>query len=189
MSHCNEKYRYEKCNCEYLNVQAPECLLKNKDYSRLYKQLYRAILKNDLEIKLENMIKANNEVAYNKFLDELVAIFELTLGSDSPRLLVTESDGTVIYDTSDPKSPGPGLLGNSFQNWKQKLGLVDGIPKYLINENHNTRVAVLNTQLCENGVGYESKFSSSTNSDQAYVAIRAGQYLNNSGTFRLSKNV
>ena len=127
------------------------------------------------------MIQTNTYVAYDAFFVVLVGIFNITVGSASPRLVVTESDGTVIYDTSHAATPGssaPGNNTNNYANWQSKL----------INENHNTRMAIMTAQMFPCGVGYETKYSSSVGTNQAYVAIRAGVYTNNAGTFRLSIN-
>jgi hypothetical protein len=59
----------------------------------------------------------------------------------------------------------------------------------LIGENHNTRVAISDAQEKPCAVGYETKYSTTTNRHENYVAIRLGPYLNNVGTVRLSENV
>ena len=120
---------------------------------------------------MANLQIVNTVEAYNLFLNELLNIFDITLGSQSPRLVVTETDGTVIYDTAAGDR-------NTYQNWKSKT----------INENHNTRVAIMTAQMFDCGVGYETKYSSTVGTNQNYVAIRAGPYLNSAGTFRLSYN-
>lgn len=91
------------------------------------------------------------------------------------RVVVTLPDGTVVLDTArddntvDPKS-------NSFQHFLDKT----------INENHNSRVAILAAQEYPCGLGLESKFSSSTGQTESYVAIRAGAHLDSDGTIRMS---
>ncbi len=176
---CDQSYRvYDRCGAGALNVVPPKCLLRDPQYKAIYNALYNGILNNYLEVLLNNLIQAdaaNGPVLYNAFLATLLTVFGITLGTDSPRLLVAESDGTVVIDTSRAAdSPN----ANTYENWQNKN----------INENHNTRVAVMTAQLFEAGVGYESKYSTSVNANQKYVAIRGGQYLNNPGTFRLSQN-
>lgn len=83
------------------------------------------------------------------------------------RLVVTLPDGTVVVDTSKT---------NSYTRYKAKT----------INENHNTRIAILHSQLHVCGHGVETKFSTSDNTRESYVAIRLGAYLNSSGTARIS---
>ena len=56
-----------------------------------------------------------------------------------------------------------------------------------MNENHNSRIAILDAQLYPCGRGVESKLSSTTETTQAYVAYRLGNYLNNAGTVRISQ--
>jgi len=52
--------------------------------------------------------------------------------------------------------------------------------------NHNSRVSTFETQLNVSDVSYEKKFSSSTQENEIYVAVRLGKFRNNSGTIRLS---
>jgi hypothetical protein len=87
----------------------------------------------------------------------------------SGRVLVTLPDGTVVVDT--------GKTDNSYSLFLAKK----------INENHNSRVAILDSQLFECGVGVETRRSSTTGSVENYVAKRLGNYLDNSGTVRISK--
>jgi len=182
-SYCDNTYRICKNNKLSLNVKTPTCLLKDPNYSLLFDKLYKAINENFLDSALAALLKANNPIAgaaaYDSLLNTVVSLFNITLGNATPRLVITEPDGTVVIDTARP----PGT--NTYANWQNKL----------INENHNSRVAILTTQLFPCGVGYETKYSSTLSSNQllpinqAYVAIRAGPFLNNAGTFRLSVNV
>ena len=73
------------------------------------------------------------------------------------RVLVTLSDGRVAYDTSKGAN-------NTFANYQANT----------INENHNTRVAIMVALLGNSGVGNETKFSTSTGIKEAYNAIRMG---------------
>ena len=130
--------------------------------------------------------------AYDNFIMTIFAISsfglpplmsgDFAVGQVTPRLVITEPDGTVIFDSSKPTdlsvtSDTPGT--NSYFTWQAKH----------INENLNTRMAIMTAQMFPCGVGYETKFSSTTQTNQASVAIRAGQFTNNTGTFRYSKNV
>lgn len=85
------------------------------------------------------------------------------------RVVVTLPDGTVVVDTSKGAT-------NTFANFEAKA----------INENHNTRVAILDAQIYDCGVGLETKTSSSTGAVEVYLAKRLGAYLNSAGTVRLS---
>jgi hypothetical protein len=175
---CNAPYRYKCGKKVYLNLSPPACVLADPVQSKLYKKTY----KNIVEYKLENKINAlieltpgspEQEVAYNQLLNLLVEIFNAPLGSVSPRVLVTEPDGKVIYDTSR------GVEGNTVQNFNAGL----------VNENHNTRPAIMAAQLFECGVGHEIRFSNSVDANQSYVAVRAGKYLDRAYVIRYSRNI
>ena len=87
------------------------------------------------------------------------------------RLIICEADGTVIYDSSKVNL-------NTFQNFKDKK----------INENHNSRLAIIRALLSASGRGYEVKRSTTTsNSTEYYVASRLGFSSENAvGTVRIS---
>ncbi len=94
------------------------------------------------------------------------------------RVVITLSDGTVVIDTAKSN--------NTYANYQGKK----------INENHNSRIAIADAQMYQCGLGVESKFSSSTQVVETYVARRLGNatnattygasYLNSSGTVRVS---
>ena len=86
------------------------------------------------------------------------------------RVVVTLPDGTVVVDTSKGAN-------NTYTNFIDKA----------INENHNTRVAILDAQIYDCGVGLETKTSSSTGVQEVYLAKRLGAYLDSAGTVRLSR--
>lgn len=91
------------------------------------------------------------------------------------RVVVTLPDGTVVIDTArDDNTADP--RSNSYQHFLDKT----------INENHNSRLAILGAQQFACGVGLESKFSSSTGLTESYVAIRVGGHLDSDGTIRMS---
>lgn len=85
------------------------------------------------------------------------------------RVVVTLPDGTVVVDTAKGAT-------NTFANFEAKA----------INENHNTRVAILDAQIWDCGIGLETKTSSTTGVVEVYLAKRLGAYLNSAGTVRLS---
>lgn len=177
---CDAPYRQCHCSKIVLNVKPSKCILENCVYKHLYCKLYETILENCLEVRLNEMYLAANDpntdaanFAYQNFVTFVTSLFCITLGTESLRLVITEQDGTVVLDTAKDSSV------NTRANWKAKL----------INENHNSRLAILNTQLCPEGTGYETKLSSTVNKVQSYVAIRAGKFTNSSGTFRLSQNL
>jgi hypothetical protein len=85
------------------------------------------------------------------------------------RVLITLPDGTVVLDTA--------AVNNTRANYKAKL----------INENHNSRLAILAAQEYPCGLGLESKLSTSTGTNEAYFALRAGAHLDSDGTLRISQ--
>ena len=85
------------------------------------------------------------------------------------RVVVTLPDGTVVVDTAKGAT-------NTFANFEAKA----------INENHNTRVSILDAQIYDCGIGLETKTSSTTGVVEAYLAKRLGAYLDSAGTVRLS---
>jgi hypothetical protein len=173
--HCEQnekKYRFVKNGKIFLNICPPKTLYLDVNYVSLYEQLYKAILDNCLELKLKCVLSGTS-TEYDSFYTQIITIFNLPLyPTDGFRLVVTEPDGTVIIDTIKTTS-------NTFSNWKTKT----------INENHNSRIAILDAQSLEGGVGYEFKHSSTMDLYQYYVAIRAGLRYKNYGTFRLSINL
>jgi hypothetical protein len=93
------------------------------------------------------------------------------------RLVVTLPDGTVVVDTGKPLDATNVLAqGNSYVHFTKKT----------VNENHNSRIAILDSQDHVCGVGVETKVSTTDKTRESYVAIRLGAHLNNSGTARLS---
>ena len=72
-------------------------------------------------------------------------------------------------NTADPKS-------NSYQHFLDKT----------INENHNSRIAILQAQAWPCGQALEAKFSSTTNQREFYFAYRLGPHLDSQGTARVS---
>lgn len=107
-----------------------------------------------------------NVATYNALRTEATATAALIANG---RVVVTLPDGTVVVDTSKGAA-------NTYQNFQDKV----------INENHNTRVAILDAQIYDCGVGLETKTSTSTGSQEVYVAKRLGAYLDSAGTVRLS---
>ena len=138
------RYRYTKCGKMVLNVHPQQSMYLDNNYLCLYEILYKGILDNNLEIQLKCLLASSSSAVYNSFYNLLLTIFKLNpLPSDGLRLVVTEPDGTVVVDTAMTTL-------NTFANWKTKS----------INENHNSRIAIIDAQTLEGGVGYETKHSS-----------------------------
>ena len=88
------------------------------------------------------------------------------------RVLVTLADGWVAYDSSKG-------VNNTYQNYKDNT----------LGENHNTRIAIITAMLGTSGVGYETKYSTTSGINQAYNAVRMGYASTNGlGVLRLSLN-
>ena len=85
------------------------------------------------------------------------------------RVVLTLADGTVAVDTSKNN--------NSFSNFQSKI----------INENHNSRIAILCSLLSNSGISLETKFSTTTRSKSYDIAQRMGQSPEESiGCLRIS---
>lgn len=80
------------------------------------------------------------------------------------RIVITFSDGTVAYDR------GKGAA-NTYDNALKPGG---------INVNHNSRVSVMTALLSSSGVGFERKYSTSTDMQMFYTARRFGYSQDNS---------
>ncbi|MCE7913591.1 MAG: hypothetical protein DYH15_02690 [Nitrosomonas sp. PRO4] len=115
----------------------------------------------------KNKLEAvSNSATYNILRAEAVATANLLADG---RVVITLPDGTVVVDTSKGSA-------NTYANFQAKT----------INENHNTRVAILDAQIYDCGLGLETKTSTSTGDVEVYLAKRLGAYLNSAGTVRLS---
>ena len=114
-------------------------------------------LSNTLGLFLEIL----DQDTWNDMDDGVSAFVEDSTGDLYPglRVLVTLSDGTVAYDT---KSANNTYLAFSTKNPKA------------INENHNSRLAILTALMSNAGTGYEKKYSYSNGQDQVYYAVRMG---------------
>ena len=113
-----------------------------------------------------------NQATYQPLLDTAN-----TLAASLPtgRVVITLPDGTVVLDTArDDNTADP--RSNSYQHFLDKT----------INENHNSRLAILSAQMYACAVGLESKLSTTTGLTESYVAIRVGEQLNSLGTVRMS---
>lgn len=159
-----------------LTVKPLPCIMADVNYRSLYYALYQSMFYARLYDQLNTMLTTNTAAAYTTFLSQIITSFNVTIGSPSPRVLVALSDGKVVIDTSVPPS-APNA--NTFANYTTGD----------IGENHNTRVAIMSAQQQVNGVSYETKYSTTTGTQQAYVAMRAGPFRNSAGTIRLSVNV
>src|SRR5581483_1951163 len=139
----------------------------------LYARLINALTPKRITLR-QQLAAVTNQATYLT----LLATAHATAGSiTNGRLVVTVPDGTVVLDTGVPDDPANVLpRGNSYQHFQSKT----------VNENHNSRVAILTAQQWACGVGIESKLSTTTGSRETYVAFRLGAHLDSIGTARLS---
>ncbi|MEQ1815243.1 MAG: hypothetical protein ABL861_01995 [Nitrosomonas sp.] len=118
--------------------------------------------------KFRNRLNAvTGAPTYTSLLNEANTVAALITNG---RVLITLPDGTVVVDTSKGAN-------NTYANFQAKT----------INENHNSRIAILDAQLWACGVGLETKTSTSTGAVETALAKRLGAYLDSSGTVRLSQ--
>lgn len=113
----------------------------------------------------------SNETDYNQVLNLCTTIKNNMTSFSSPRVLYCAPDGTVIVDTSK---------SNSFIGYSKDKS---------INENHNSRIAIMFAQmsLFGNGMGVEEKYSTSTKKTEIYAAcLVRGKRFSNQGTLRIS---
>jgi len=168
-----------------------------------YKILFKTLKPNVPEVNaaLEGLNEATTPAEQTLAYNNLIAVAEaiqtelnnkLALGHQSARVVITDPDGLVVYDSA--KTIGPGPNENNYASY------IDGSNpdtfSQAINVNHNSRIAILDAQLYVCGVGVETKESNTTGTQQSYVAIRAAPksnkiyktYLNSVGSVRLSAN-
>ena len=116
-----------------------------------------------LVVKFVNLFTTTtSEVDYKLAVEALTAsVFlcdeffkELNLKS---RILATLADGTVWYDSARGNR-------NTYANFKTKT----------INENHESRYSIRQAMDSYEGVGWESKYSTSDGNYEDYYAVRGG---------------
>ncbi|KTC85862.1 MULTISPECIES: hypothetical protein [Legionella] len=159
--------------------------------SALYQNLYYSLLQmsqtftNDLTaLQNAQTFQSGQDATYAVLkadADNFVASFNATNPSlQGGRLVIADPDGTVVYDSAKngsncSKAAGP---ANTFSCYLAKG----------VNENHNTRVSIMDAEMWPCGGGAERKFSTTVNQPQSYVALRLGPHLNGVGAFRLGVN-
>jgi hypothetical protein len=121
-----------------------------------------------------DLAQLTNQATYANLLIDARAI---AVSIPTGRLVVTVPDGTVVLDTARTDDPTNVMaVGNSFAHFQSKT----------VNENHNSRIAILAAQEYPCGAGIESKLSTTTGQVESYLAIRIGAHLDSLGTARLS---
>ena len=144
--------------------------LLNGPDRQVYEELFDILSQSAFALQTE-LDMVVNQTTYQS----LLAFANSTANSiPTGRLVITLPDGTVVIDTA--KDDGLGAGQNSFANFQSKT----------INENHNTRNAIMSAQQYPCGIGAETKVSTSTGQNEIYAAVRLGEHLSSSGTARLS---
>jgi len=157
----------------YAQSCQPDIAVAYATHADTYSQLF-AVLVPQLGTLQLGLAAVTNQATYALYLANVK-----TIASSIPtgRMVVTLPDGTVVIDTSKPDDPIDALeAGNSYKHFQDKT----------VNENHNTRVAILAAQQFPCGVGLERKLSTTTGVTESYLAYRLGAYLDSLGTARLS---
>ncbi len=154
-------------------------------HTQKYTRLNQVLSAANVNVLRTQLRAVTNDTTYFALLGSSIAIKNAS-GLVNGRMLITLPDGTVVIDTARPIPTQASDCGatpadprmNCFQNFRNKT----------INENHNSRLAVMDAQQTTCGLGIESKFSTSTNSFEHYLAKRLGPHSDNEGTARLSQN-
>lgn len=149
--------------------QVQDLLKSNPTYAKLNKALSAKV----------SLLKSQQQAVSDQKSYEVLLATAVKLASSiqTGRVVITMPDGTVMVDTGKPIDPVGGQgTGNSYDHYKGKS----------VNENHNSRLSIINAQLHPCGVGVETKWSTSVKAKDVYVAIRLGNYLDSIGTARFS---
>jgi hypothetical protein len=182
------------------SAQAQNCAPGISDAFPKYQQQY-TMLRNALLPERANLGTLLREVVdqptYQLLLD---AARDLAESIPSGRLVVTLPDGTTVVDTSKTDDAACDITDADCGAWG---GYPEDVPpgcpcangqrnsyghfqKKSVNENHNSRIAILAAQQWPCGLGLETKFSTSSGQNEHYVAARLGDQYDNEGTARLS---
>jgi len=178
----NKKCKKESDNCSISDPSTGSCDGKCIDAKNFKSQLGETVAANSTwkivntyfntnEVTIKaNAAKVNQATDQASYAIGANALTALATASGN-RILVTQPDGTVYFDSSKG-------IANSYANAIAKT----------INENHNTRASIMSAQLTCDGRGNELKLSTSTNQIEAYDArVIVQEYGNNLGTVRVSR--
>jgi len=133
----------------YNNVTLPlVSFLGNPNYSGF--NIPEQELQNIYNAFISNMNTFINDVSLNNLPN-------YNLGNIKLRIVVTIADGNVFFDSSKGEN-------NTYTNFLNKS----------INENHGTRHYIQQAFHSKNGIGWETKWSSSTQALETYYAVRLG---------------
>ena len=116
----------------------------------------------------KKIISCSNSKLFNESKENLFQFLKINLNLID-RILICLPNGNVVFDSKKQN--------NSYYNFIYNN----------INENHNTRQAILTAQLSNDGIGGEIKYSTTTGNYEIYYAVRIGKLGLSDGTIVLSK--
>lgn len=162
---------------KYLD-QIPNDISEN--IKRIYEYLITKFNEHDQQYNFANLINPINksENVYNNARTIFRSIIDDLNDNNiniTCRVVSSIVDGNVIFDSNcsdNPEDPDSNTYIHAY-NFK-------------INENHNTRGSFITSQIFNNGIGFETKYSSSTEQVESGVAFRVGKFGNAVGTIRYS---
>jgi hypothetical protein len=159
------------------HAQTAACVPGFQTAFQAHQATYTALV-NTLSPRVGGLTAALNAVADQATYAALLAGAHTIANTiTNGRLVITVPDGTVVVDTGKPDDPNNTMAsGNSYRHYQNKT----------VNENHNSRMAILTAQEFPCGLGIETKLSTTTGIRETYFAIRLGAQFDNSGTARLS---
>lgn len=163
-----------------LNVKSMDAPVATQNvWKNIQQVLNNHATNNNFSQIINGLLASDTYLANKTTLDAIKTQFNtditnkgITVGTS--RIIVTLADGTVYYDSKTPPS-------NTYANATAKPNL--------INENHNSRVAIMTAQTFQSGIGFESKYSTSTGKREIYVAKRIGVHGASDGTIRYSVEI
>lgn len=165
--HTNYMSKNAHCTSRLRDIKSKKSL---RDELAIYRLVKYAIKRLNLEDLIDEAAGDQTGDKYNFLVSEITNLLAgLSFKGKPLRCLITVPGGTVLYDSSKG-------VNNTYLNFSNRA----------INENHNTRIAILDAQNNRDGVGYEDKYSTSTRQNEIYVAVRVGKFLKSIGTCRFS---
>lgn len=123
-----------------------------------------------------DFLESETDDTWNVMNDSIFKWMQQNMKNEGLRVLISLADGTVSFDSSK-YSPSVKENLNTFYNFKLKK----------INENHNSRLAILTAMLGNSALGLENKYSTTTKKFTLYIAQRVGMNTENAlGCIRIS---
>ena len=161
-------------------------------------QLYSNLCSSGVQSKVVAYLNEPNLIAYyNPIISSLRNWVNATSTKESIGLSATDTisglrivvvlpDGHVVYDSGQEDSVDGNGNGNVYTHINKPANNFITSGKYKINENHNTRLHVITANLSQSGISFATKFSTSTDAQQYYIAVRQGSQYEHTGTIIIS---